>query len=120
MTKEYKRALDYYQEVLRASEKVLGKTHADTLSTTMNIAMAFGDGLVERVKEEEMQRRALAGYEKSLGKDHEDTKKCARNLAILLAKELIDKTKDRELEKRYPHLLTETRCVPGLLRGEGK
>ena len=73
----------------------------------MNMAMTYGDGLGDRVKDEEMQRQALDGYEKSLGKQHERTKRCALNLAILLAGTLQDKEKTRELIKEYPHILQD-------------
>ena len=94
---DYKGTLDYYQQALRASEKVLGKTHPDTLGTIMNMAKAYQVGLKDFTKAEEMYRLALDGFEKSLGKNHEDTKMCARNLAIL----------PRELAKRHPHILTD-------------
>ena len=84
MMKEYEGELDYYQQALRASEKVLGKTHPDNLDTIMNMAGVYMDGTKEFAKAEEMYRRALDGYEKSLGRDHEDTKNCARGLALLL------------------------------------
>ena len=86
MIQDWQGALDYFLQALRVQEKVLRKTHPHTLGTIMNMAAVYGDGLGDRVKDEEMLRLALDGYEKSLGKDHEDTKECARNLAILLKK----------------------------------
>ena len=115
---DYEGPLVYYQQALRVQQKVLGKTHPDTLRTIINMGMVYGDGLGDRAKDKEMQRLALDGREKSLGNFHEDMKQCARNLAILLAGELEDKAKTRDLAKRYPHILTETICVPALLRGE--
>ena len=82
-------------------EKVLGKTHPDTVDTIMNMAIVYKAGLKDFAKAEEMYRVALDGYEKSLGKAHEDTKHYARNLNILLedAGRHEDKAK---LEKLYP------------------
>ena len=84
---DYEGALDFYQQALRGYEKVLGKTHLDTLLTIMNMAITYGDGLGDQVKEEEMYRLALDGYEELLGKGHTDTKRCARNLAVFLDKQ---------------------------------
>ena len=65
-------------------EKVLGKTHPETLMTIMNMAGTYKDGLKDFVKAEKMYRQALDGRERSLGKEHEKTKNCVRNLNILL------------------------------------
>ena len=89
---------------LRVQEKVLGKTHPETLSTIMNMAVTYKNGLEDITKAEEMYRQALDGYEKSLGKELEKTKKCARNLAILL-EEIGTRKKDlRKLLDDYPNL----------------
>ena len=83
--KDYEGALDYYQQALRGKEKVLGKTHPETLRTMEGMACAYSDGLKDFTKAEEMYWCfTLDGYEKSTGKDHEGTKRCARNLNILL------------------------------------
>ena len=84
MMEDYEGALGYYQQARRVQEKILGKTHPDTLDTIYNMALTYGDGLGDRVKEEEMYRQALDGYERSLGKQDERTKTCARNLNIIL------------------------------------
>ena len=74
----------------------------------MNMSITYGDGLGDRVKEEEMYRQALDGYERSLGKQHKDTKRCARNLACLYqASQMNSKPKMTELVKEYPHLISE-------------
>ena len=82
--KDYEGALDYYQQALRAQEKVLGKTHPNTLLTIMNTANTYTAGLKDFVKAERMFRRALDGYERSLGKEYEGTKTCAFMLALML------------------------------------
>ena len=98
---DYERALDYCQQALRGYEKVLGKTHPETLMTVTNIGSMFMDGLKDFSKGEEMTRLALNGYEKSLGKDYNDTKACARNLNVFLEEmgRLAEKT---ALEEIYP------------------
>ena len=103
----YEVALDYFQQALRGQEKVLGKTHPDTLNTIMNMATVNKDGLKDFAKAEEMYRLALDGHEKSLGNDHECTKRCAKNLIILLCWHLKSKEKTRELIRGHPHLLLE-------------
>ena len=60
--KDYKEALDYYQQALGVQEKVLGKTHPDTLATVMNMAIMFEVGLKDFAKAEEMYRCALDCY----------------------------------------------------------
>ena len=106
---DYEGSLDYYQQALRVQEKVLGKTHPETLITIYNMANAYKVGLKDFTKAERMYRQALDGYEKSLGKDHDHTKMCAMNLAILLFQDLEDKSKTRQLVKEFPHLLEEGR-----------
>ena len=108
MMKDYGEALSYYQQALRVGEKVIGKSHPDTLGTIMNMAAAYGDGLGDKVKEEEMYMLALDGYERSLGKEHEDTKRCARNMAILLCWKLKSKEKTQAHIKEYPALLKDS------------
>ena len=105
--KDYEGALGYYQQALRVKEKVLGKTHPGTLMTIMNMAVTYGDGLGDRVKEEEMHRQALDGYKRSLGKEHEHTKKCAMNLARLHVVLQPDKRKAGEVAQEFPFLLTD-------------
>ena len=101
---DYEGALDYYLQALRMQEKVLGKTHPDTLDTIYNMAITYGDGLGDQAKEEAMYGLALDGYEKSLGKDHKYMRKCARNLATLLEKIGIRKEDLRKALDDYPHL----------------
>ena len=101
---DYEGALDYYQQARRVQEKILGKTHPDTLDTIYNMALTYGDGLGDRVKEEEMYRQALDGYERSLGKDAENTKNCARNLAILLETLGTRKEDLRKVLTAYPSI----------------
>eukprot|EP00518_Triparma_eleuthera_P016242 CAMPEP_0197558154 /NCGR_PEP_ID=MMETSP1320-20131121/18564_1 /TAXON_ID=91990 /ORGANISM="Bolidomonas sp., Strain RCC2347" /LENGTH=62 /DNA_ID=CAMNT_0043119435 /DNA_START=1 /DNA_END=186 /DNA_ORIENTATION=- len=60
---DYEGALDYFQQVSRGKEKVLGKTHPSTLNTIMNMATAYTVGLKDFVKAEVMYRQALDGYE---------------------------------------------------------
>ena len=79
---DHKVALDYYQQAHMMGEKVMGKTHPDTLRTIMYMANTYAGGLKDFTKAEEMNRLALDGYEKSLGRDHDDTKRCARNLVF--------------------------------------
>ena len=79
LMKDYEGALDYYQQALRMQEKVLRKTHPDTLNTIMNMATLYMDRKKDLRKAEEMYRLAPDGHEKSLGKNHEDTKICAKN-----------------------------------------
>ena len=102
--RDYKGALDYYQQALRVQEKVLGKTHPDTLNTIMNMANTYCEGLKDFTKAEEMYRLALDGHERSFGKDHEYTKECAYNLYILYF-QMNDEEKKKTLAARYPHLL---------------
>ena len=104
---DFTSSLDYKVQALRVQEKVLGKTHPDTLMTIMNMAVTYEDGLKDFTKAERMFRQALDGYERSLGKGHGYTKLCAKNLVILLAGKLKDKEKTREHVKEYPHLLNE-------------
>ena len=98
---DYAGALDYYQQALRANQKVLGKTHPNTLGTIMNTVKVYMLGLKDSMKTEELYRRALNACEKSLGKDRERTKDCVYNLNILLRKNDKDK-KDDALEEQYP------------------
>ena len=81
--KDYEGALDHYQEVRSVQEKVLEKTHPDTLTTIINMAGTYIK-TENSTKVEETYRFALDGYEKSLGKDHQDTKDYVRGLNILL------------------------------------
>ena len=82
----------------------MGKTHPSTLTTIMNMAVTYKDGLKDFTKAERMYRQALDGYEKSLGKEHKSTKRCARNLALLL-EELGTRKKDlRKVLDDYHHL----------------
>ena len=104
---DYEGALEYYQKALRGKEKLLDKTHPDTLATIMNMATAHMQRLKDFTKAEKMLRRALDGSEKSLGKDYKDTEGCARNLAILLTWDLKPKEKTRALTKEYPILLED-------------
>ena len=83
-TDDYGGALDYYLQAPRVQGKILRKTHPHTLDTITCMAIVYGDGLGDRVKDEEMQRLALDNYEKSLGEEHEDMKHCAFVLAMLL------------------------------------
>ena len=62
----------------------MGKTHLETLLTTMNMASTYTGGSKYFTKVEDTFRHALDGYEKSPGKDHELTKTCVRNLNTLL------------------------------------
>ena len=82
LKKDYGGVLNYYQQALWAHEKVLGKTHSDTLRTIMIMVIAYFEGLEDLKMAKELFRLALDGYEKSLGKDHEDTKICVKNLAF--------------------------------------
>ena len=104
---DYAAALFYYQQALRASEKVVGKTHLDTLMTIMNMAGAYMDGLKDFTKAEEVLMRALDGYERLLGKDSQETKTCAKNVARLQVVSKPDKHKLRDIVKSYPFLLTD-------------
>ena len=74
LMRDYKGELDCYQHALMVQEKVLGKTHPDTLRTIMNMAIVYEYGLKDFPKAEEMYRRTLDRYEKSPGKEHEKTK----------------------------------------------
>ena len=100
-------SLSYFQQALRVQEKVQGKTHPDTPSTIMNMAVTYKAGLKDFTKAEEMYRLALDGKESSLGKGHEDTKRCARNLAILLEEIGTRKEDLRKVLDDYPHLEQE-------------
>ena len=96
--------LDYYQQALRGSEKVLGKTHPDTLNTVTNMAVTYkktGDF----AKAEEGFRRALDGHEKSLEKGNQSTRKFARGLALLLETIGTRKQDLRKVLGAYPHLM---------------
>ena len=84
-------------------DKVLGKTHPDTLMTIMNMAIVYKK-TENFAKAEDMYTQALDGHEKSLGKDHADTKNCARNLAILLDTFGTRKKDLRKVLDAYPHL----------------
>ena len=82
-------------------EKVLRKTHPDTLATIMNMAIVYKDGLKNFTKAEDMFTLTLNGYEKSLGKDHEYTMDCGRNLNVLLEK--MERTEVKAaLEENHP------------------
>ena len=86
-------------------EKVLGKTHPDTLDTIMNVAIVHTK-TKDFTNAEEMYKRALDGHEQSLGKEHESTKRCARNMARLYREsEINDEEKMRFLVARHPHLV---------------
>ena len=100
---DYKGALNYYQQALRVQEKVLGKTHPDTLRTILNVAITYEDGLKNFEKSEEMYRLALYGNEKSLGRDHENAKRCARGLAVLLQMQELQADLQNVLNA-YPHI----------------
>ena len=78
--------MEYLERALKGKEKMLGKTHPETLKTVECIAILYNDGLKEYGKAEELYQRALEGYEAQLGKDNEDTKRCARNFKICLKK----------------------------------
>ena len=104
---DYEGVLDYFQKALNVQEEVMGKTHPDTLATTVNMANTYMEGLKDFTKAEEIYRLALDGREKALGKGHEDTKKCASNLAILLIWDLRDKETTRELIEDCTHLLRD-------------
>ena len=109
----YEKALEYYERALKGREKTLGKTHPDTLSTVMNIANVYNDGMKDCEKAEELYRRALEGYEAQLGKDHEHTKDCAENLARCL-EQAGEKERLRKVLDKYPHLKT---LDPGVYYG---
>ena len=53
-TKDFEGALDYHQQALRVQEKVLGKTHPDTLTTIKNTAHVCQKGMKDFTKAEEM------------------------------------------------------------------
>ena len=61
---DYKGTLDYYQQALRASEKVLGKTHPDTLDNIMNTANMHTD-MRDSQKAAEMYKLVLDDYMKT-------------------------------------------------------
>ena len=58
---DYEGALDYFQQALMESEKVLGKTHPDSLMTMYNMANTYTK-VKDYAKAEEMFRLALDGY----------------------------------------------------------
>ena len=95
-------------------EKVLGKTHPETLMTIVSMAIVYEDGLEDSTTAEETHRLALDGHEKSLGKDHKDTNNCACGLGILLARKMKDKEKTRALVAEYPHLMHASYFVTSL------
>ena len=80
---DYEGALDYHQQALRGEEKVLGKTHPDTLRTIMSMAKMYATGMQGFTKAGEIYRLALDGYKKPPKKNHEHTKSCAKNLEVL-------------------------------------
>ena len=110
---DYTGALDYYHQALRVQEKVLGKTHPDTLRTITNMANTYMGGLKDFKKPEEMYRLALDGKEKSLGKDHKDTKLCVENLALFLGVKVGSKDRTQQLVLSYPHILNGDECYYG-------
>ena len=112
---DYKGALDYLQQTLRMKEKILGKSHPDTLATVMGMANTYKIGSKDLVKAEEMYRHALDGYERALGKQHERTKTCAKNLAVLYFQEAPSKEKLRKVVTDYPHLLILAEYNIGML-----
>ena len=72
-----------YRRVLEGYERVLGRSHPDTLGSTNNLALllqAKGD----LAGAEPLYRRALEGRERSLGPSHPDTLQSLNNLAGLL------------------------------------
>jgi tetratricopeptide (TPR) repeat protein len=78
---KYKNALDYWEESLRTSRKVLGEEHPDTATSYGNLA-----GLYRSTGEYE---KALPLYEKSLlirekvlGEEHPDTATSYNNLGV--------------------------------------
>ena len=103
--KDYEGALDYYQQALSGHEKVLGKTHPDTLMTITNTVTVYMEDSKVFTKAEEMFRLAVDGYKKSLGKDHAHTKRCAENFAISYCFLLKSKEKAREVFLKYPHVV---------------
>ena len=118
--KDYEGALGYYQQALRVQEKVMGKTHPNTLMTIMGIAGAYLDGLKDFTKAEMIYRLALDGFERSKGKDHRDTKTCAMNMAKLFVMDHPDKRKAKEIIKAYPFLPNDPMAGPyiALLLGD--
>ena len=98
--------MEYYERALKGKEKMLGKTHPETLSTVGNIAIVYKNGLKDYDKAEELLQRVLEGYEAQLGKDHENTKMCAMNLAACFVG-AGEKLKLRKIIDEYPHIMIE-------------
>ena len=104
---DFEWSLNYFKQALGVKKKVLRKTHPDTLTTIMIMAVAYMDGTKDFTKAEEMFRLALDGREKSLGKDHERTQERAFNLAVLYFQDIPSRRKLTWLITKYPHLLQD-------------
>ena len=70
--------MEHFERVLKGSERMLGKSHPETLQTVMNIAIVF-EKTEDYGKAEELYQRVLEGYEAQLRKDHTSTMRCAEN-----------------------------------------
>ena len=88
MMKDYRGAIKFYERSLEGKERTLGKTHPSTLTTLMNMATTYSEGLKMHRHAELLYCKALDGHERALGKDNEETKKCALGLAILYYQEV--------------------------------
>ena len=72
-----------HRRVLKATEKVLGPEHPDTLNSVSNLGLVLeSQGKYEEA--EAMHRRALKGYEKVLGPEHPYTLTSVNNLGLVL------------------------------------
>ena len=77
----FTQAIEYGQDLLADSERVLGETHPDTLTSRNNLAGAYqaAGRLAEAIP---LYERTLADRERVLGETHPDTLSSRNNLAV--------------------------------------
>jgi len=112
----FSQAIEYGHSLVDDSERVLGKTHPDTLTARNNLAYAYQDaGRLDKAIP--LYERTLADSERVLGKTHPDTLTARNNLAYAYqdagrldkAIPLYERTladSERVLGKTHPSTLT--------------
>lgn len=97
----WEKALEYYERALKGWEKLKGKVHPSTLTSVMNIAMVYIDGLKEYAKAEEYCDKALKGFIQQLGTNHPHTKRTVQIYKNCL-EESGNSLRLAELKEEYP------------------
>ncbi|OAQ69057.1 kinesin light [Pochonia chlamydosporia 170] len=101
---QYQKAEQMYRQTLQLHEKVLGKSHPDTLSSMNNLAEVLSD-LGKYKEAKQMHWQTLQLKEKVLGKEHPSTLNSMNNLAGVLLN--LGKSKEAEQMQRQEWKLTE-------------